>query len=414
MKCEIIAIGDELLIGQVTDTNSGWIARALMSYGWEIGEISVISDEIDAIIGAIDRSLKRVDCVLLTGGLGPTRDDVTKRALCEYFKCGLRRDKEVEANVERIFARRGLKMNQLTLDQALVPEKCRVIQNEVGTAPIMWFEVENKVVLSMPGVPHEMKTMMTNRLIGELCSHFAERDVIACKTLIVAGLSESAIAEKLSEFETELAGCAKLAYLPSDGLVRLRITVKGKNSEKAEEIIFDAFQKMQVILGEAVIACEDTPLPAILANELISKGLSISTAESCTGGRIASLITSVPGSSRYYKGSVVSYANSVKTSVLKVDPGTLQHFGAVSEPVVAMMAEGVSRLLETDCAIATSGVAGPDGGSAEKPVGTVWLAAKCGDCVETSLRHFVGSREQVIERASTEAQLLLLRLLRRR
>ena len=411
MNVEIIVIGDELLIGQVTDTNSGWIARELNHIGWEVTEITTVRDRSREITDALNSSFGRVDVVLMTGGLGPTKDDITKQTLCDYFGGKLVFDESVFANVEAIFRRRKLTMNDSTRNQAYVPNVCTVIQNSVGTAPVMWFERNGKVLVSMPGVPTEMKTVMKEAVISRLREYFQDHSSILHRTCLVKDFTESRLSETLSDFEAQLPACIKLAYLPTPGVIRLRLTARGDEESYLQKIIDDEFFKLRTILGSHLFCGSDTTLAGALGSILTERGETLATAESCTGGNIAHEITRVAGSSVYFKGSVVAYSNEVKARVLNVSSETLSGFGAVSGETVLQMVSGVQRLLSSDCAIATSGIAGPGGGSVEKPVGTVWIAVRYGERSEAECFCFEGDREQVIARATQSALLMLIQLM---
>ena len=411
MNVEIIVIGDELLIGQVTDTNSGWIARELNHIGWEVTEITTVRDRSREITDALNSSFGRVDVVLMTGGLGPTKDDITKQTLCDYFGGKLVFDESVFANVEAIFRRRKLTMNDSTRNQAYVPNVCTVIQNPVGTAPVMWFERNGKVLVSMPGVPTEMKTVMKEVVISRLREYFRDHSSILHRTCLVKDFTESRLSETLSDFEAQLPGCIKLAYLPTPGVIRLRLTARGDEESYLQKIIDDEFFKLRTILGSHLFCGSDTTLAGALGSILTERGETLATAESCTGGNIAHEITRIVGSSVYFKGSVVAYSNEVKIRVLNVSSETLSGFGAVSRETVLQMVSGVQRLLSSDCAIATSGIAGPGGGSVEKPVGTVWIAVRYGERSEAKCFCFEGDREQVIARATQSALLMLIQLM---
>lgn len=411
MNVEIIVIGDELLIGQVTDTNSGWIARELNHIGWEVTEITTVRDRSREITDALNSSFGRVDVVLMTGGLGPTKDDITKQTLCDYFGGKLVFDESVFANVEAIFRRRKLTMNDSTRNQAYVPNVCTVIQNSVGTAPVMWFERNGKVLVSMPGVPTEMKTVMKEAVISRLREYFQDHSSILHRTCLVKDFTESRLSETLSDFEAQLPACIKLAYLPTPGVIRLRLTARGDEESYLQKIIDDEFFKLRTILGSHLFCGSDTTLAGALGSILTERGETLATAESCTGGNIAHEITRVAGSSVYFKGSVVAYSNEVKIRVLNVSSETLSGFGAVSRETVLQMVSGVQRLLSSDCAIATSGIAGPGGGSVEKPVGTVWIAVRYGERSEVECFCFEGDREQVIARATQSALLMLIQLM---
>lgn len=411
MNVEIIVIGDELLIGQVTDTNSGWIARELNHIGWEVTEITTVRDRSREITDALNSSFGRVDVVLMTGGLGPTKDDITKQTLCDYFGGKLVFDESVFANVEAIFRRRKLTMNDSTRNQAYVPNMCTVIQNPVGTAPVMWFERNGKVLVSMPGVPTEMKTVMKEAVISRLREYFQDHSSILHRTCLVKDFTESRLSETLSDFEAQLPACIKLAYLPTPGVIRLRLTARGDEESYLQKIIDDEFFKLRTILGSHLFCGSDTTLAGALGSILTERGETLATAESCTGGNIAHEITRIVGSSVYFKGSVVAYSNEVKIRVLNVSSEALSGFGAVSRETVLQMVSGVQRLLSSDCAIATSGIAGPGGGSVEKPVGTVWIAVRYGERSEAECFCFEGDREQVIARATQSALLMLIQLM---
>lgn len=411
MKYSIIAIGDELLIGQVTDTNSGWIARHMTPRGWDVNTVQVVPDDAEQIERAIDRAFAQTDVVLMTGGLGPTKDDITKATLCRYFGGELVLNEEVEQNVRQVMERRHLKLNEYTRLQAMVPSSCRVIQNEVGTAPLMWFERDGKVLVSMPGVPFEMQGMMERAVIPQLMARFNDGEDIEFRTFVVTGIIESALAMELDEFERKLPESIHLAYLPEGGIIRLRLTGASHDAAALNANMDRLSHELHDILGKHIIADGDKRLPEILGERLRERNLTLATAESCTGGNIAHEITSIAGSSDYFKGAVVSYANEVKMSLLGVNEHDIIDHGVVSELVVRQMVEGVCRAIGTDCAIATSGIAGPGGGTPTKPVGTVWMAAKCGDRIVSQMKQLPGDRSRVITRATTEAQLLLLTLL---
>ena len=408
VKVEIITIGDEILIGQIVDTNSAWMATELNTAGFELAQITSVHDDANHIIEALEMALKRADVVLFTGGIGPTNDDITKQTLCSYFDTKLVFNDTVYQNIERLFANRpNYKMNELTKAQAMVPEKCTVIQNEVGTAPVTWFDKAGKVVVSMPGVPYEMKRAMSVEIIPRLQKQF-ETPVIIHKTVQVYGYTESALALKIAEWESNLPEYIHLAYLPNSGVVKLRLSGFLENVLALEFVMNQQMDLLSQLLGNAVVATEDIPIEQLLGNLLMAGGKTVSTAESCTGGNIAHVFTSLPGSSAFFKGSVVAYANEVKENVLQVNPADIEVFGAVSRQVVEQMAVGVRKLLKTDVAIATSGIAGPTGGSDEKPIGTTWIAVCSDEQVLSREFRFGKLREQNILRA-TQAALLLLK-----
>lgn len=411
MKVSIIAIGDELLIGQVVDTNSGMLAREMNPDGWAVRSVRVVADNAEEILNAVKAAFEETDVVLTTGGLGPTKDDITKQVLCDFFGGSLIYDKAVEANVLEVVAKRGLKINQLTAAQAWVPSSCRVIQNRVGTAPLMWFEKNGKVLVSMPGVPFETQEMFHTEVFPQLKQRFPDKACLQHRTFIVIGYTESALAEKLDGYEKDLPANLHLAYLPKPGIIRLRLTGTDTDVARLTAEMARCSDSLCAAIGHGVISREDKSIAEILGDLLRRRNLTIATAESCTGGNIAHEITQVAGSSDYYKGSVVSYANEVKSRQLGVDPEVIRSEGAVSEPVVRAMAEGAARLLDTDCAIATSGIAGPGGGSAQKPVGTVWMAVTIAGRTVSRCKRFAGNRDRVINHATTTAQIMMIEAL---
>ena len=410
MFAEIITIGDELLIGQVTDTNSTWMGRELNKVGIEVIRVVSVRDRADEIIEAVDASMKRADIVLVTGGLGPTKDDITKQTLCKYFGTRLIFSEAIFENVKRVLAGK-IPMNALNKSQAMVPEDCIVINNRVGSASVSWFEKDGKVLVSMPGVPQEMTTVMSEEVIPRLCAKF-RMDAIVHRTFTVQNYPESVLAEKLESWEMALPACLKLAYLPKPGLIRLRLTGRGQNRSEVEACVNTESAKLEAILGEDILDEEDTPIEILIGELLKKKNLTLSTAESCTGGSIAARITSVAGSSEYFKGSIVAYANEVKTELLGVSMETLEKRGAVSEETVIEMVKGAMKALKTDCAVATSGIAGPSGGTEEKPVGTVWIAAAYKSEICTMKQETNRGREMNVERASNNALLLLRKLVK--
>lgn len=409
-EIEIINIGDELLIGQVVNTNAADMAKMLNKAGFDVRKTSVIGDEAEIIRSSLQSAMQRAAVVLVTGGLGPTKDDITKKVLAEEFDSSLIMNEQVRVHVERYFASKGLPFTPTNAEQALVPDKCRVVFNSVGTAPGMCFEKNGKLVFSMPGVPFEMRTMMPE-VIEIMKQHF-KSEAVEYKTLLVSGIGESFLSDKLEGFEANLPRGISLAYLPKGGTIRLRLTAKGADRNKVTDMLGKQTELLLASVKDYFMGFECDNLAETLGERLSENGKTVATAESCTGGNIAHLITLVAGSSRYYKGSVVSYANEVKEKVLGVRAGDLQQYGAVSEEVVKQMAEGVKRLLKTDYAIATSGIAGPSGGSDEKPVGTVWIAvAGERDCVAEKFL-FNTTRDNFIERTSNQAILMLLHQMR--
>lgn len=403
MKAAIVTIGDEILIGQIVDTNSAWMASQLTLAGFEVEEMQSIGDDAQQIKSTIDEVIQRVDVILMTGGLGPTKDDITKKTLCDYFGTTLVFDDSVLENIQNVISN-FTTLNELTRNQAYVPKDCTVIQNKVGTAPITWFDNKGKVLVSMPGVPYEMRYVMENEIIPRLQAKF-DPEAYLKRVFIVKGYTESALATYIADFEDNLPEGFGLAYLPSPGLMKLRLFVRGEHRLPELNV---QIKKLEGMLGDAIIAENDIAVEKILSERLFEKGLTLGTAESCTGGNIAHLITSMPGSSRYFKGSVVSYANEEKVNILQVSSESLSKFGAVSECVAVEMAQGAQRVLNVDCTIATTGIAGPDGGTDEKPVGTVWISTTYQDkCI--AKKYQLGKyREANIVRASTLGMLQLL------
>ena len=414
MTVEIITIGDELLIGQVVDTNSAWMAKILNDNGFKVVRKVSIGDEAEDIVKAIDDARKKVAIVLITGGLGPTKDDITLKTLCRYFDSTLRFSDEVYANIKRLFMKNGRVMNELTRNQALVPDKATVIQNEMGTAPCTWFEQNGGVLVSMPGVPYEMKWLMENEIIPRLKEKFNRDLYIKHQTCMVTGYSESALAMKLTDFENNMPPFVKLAYLPQSGIIRLRLSAYYEDKITAEETVLVLTKKLEEILEGDIIVEEDKPLEVLVGEYLRTKNLTVGTAESCTGGMIASKLTSVAGSSDYYLGSVVSYANEVKQSMLGISENDIKMYGAVSRQVVEQMAKGALTALGCDYAVSTSGIAGPGGGTPEKPVGTIWIALANKEKVISKEYRFAiaTTRENNIQRATNFALLMLLEELR--
>lgn len=408
MKTAIIAIGDELLIGQVVDTNSGSIARMIDPAGWSIEWVKVIHDDADAIIQAVDEAFAVADVVLTTGGLGPTKDDITKLTLCKYFGGELRHNPDVLENIKEIFQRRGIQLNALTEAQALVPTSCRVIQNRVGTAPIMWFERnDGKVLVSMPGVPFETLQMFQAEVFPQLLKKFHSNEHIAHRCIIVEGLTESKVAMLLDEWEDALPDFIHLAYLPKPGIIRLRLDGHHPDNNLLQSTLDKLHAQLCQRFADNLLADADlTPEEALLLR-LRDKKFTLATAESCTGGNIAHRITAIAGCSDCYYGSIVSYANDVKINILGVKKESIEAQGVVSEEVVAQMAEGARKAIGTDCAIATSGIAGPSGATPNKPVGTVCIAIATPERTIASTYHFPGTRDRVIDRASTTALTLL-------
>ncbi|MEN8228154.1 MAG: competence/damage-inducible protein A [Bacteroidota bacterium] len=410
MKSALITIGDEILIGQVTDTNAVWISKELNKLGVRVCEMVTVSDEAEQIKSTLDRYLGSYDLLIMTGGLGPTKDDITKQTLAAYFDSKMITHPEVLEKITAFFQERGRTMIESNLRQADVPESCRVLMNHHGTAPGMWFEKEGSILVSLPGVPYEMKGLMQDHILPEVKKRVEVPNVVH-KTIMTQGVPESYLAATLRNWEADLPECVKLAYLPRPGIVRLRLSVIDKCAGESERLLKVAIDKLLKIIPKHVFGYDDISLEESLGMLLKEKGISLSTAESCTGGNIAKLITSVPGSSVYYTGSVIAYSNNVKRDVLGIGEQVLMERGAVSREVVEQMARGVSSFYGTDAAISTSGIAGPDGGTEEKPVGTTWICVVYKEKIYSMKFRFGGSRERIIDQASYSAMQLLRRLI---
>jgi nicotinamide-nucleotide amidase len=412
LVASIITIGDELLIGQVIDTNSAWMAQALNSFGIPVVHRVAVGDSWEDIRQALDQETQRARIVLLTGGLGPTADDITKPLLCEYFQTDLILHEPTLKFIEHLFAE-VLKrpMIERNRKQAEIPAACKPILNKRGTAPGMWFERNGIVVVSMPGVPHEMKGMMTDDVLPQLSQRFTLPHMVH-RTLLTAGVGESFLAEKLIEFEKQLSAEVKLAYLPNYGMVRLRLSAIGPDKASLETLVEAEFSKLQFLVNEFLVTTEDEPIQRVVGRLLMARQQKIATAESCTGGYIAHLLTETPGASAYFVGSVVSYANSVKSDVLRVPPTLIDTHGAVSEAVATAMVQGVLQIeKEADYAIAVSGILGPDGGTEAKPVGTVWIAVGNRHRVEAKTFQFRFDRKRNMELTANTALDLMRRFM---
>ena len=406
MNAGIIIIGDEILIGQVVDINSSWISREMNKIGFRTETVITVGDDGKSISDAIDRCLEVADVVFMTGGLGPTKDDITKKVICEKFGTELVLNEAVLANVAEMLGRRGIAMTENNRGQALVPATATVINNAVGTAPGIMMERNGKLLFSMPGVPFEMRYLMEHEIIPLIKKHYNLKPVYH-KTLLLTGIAESILAEKISDWEDSLAKNVRLAYLPAYSSIRLRLSVY-QPDDTIESYINAKVEELKRIVPENIIAYEDIKLEELVGKLLKDKHCTVATAESCTGGKVASLITSVSGSSEYYKGSVVSYCNEVKADVLGVSRADLEKYGAVSSTVAEQMASGVRRLLKTDYAVATTGIAGPTGGSDEKPVGTVWIAVATPTRVVSRKYVFGKDRSINIERFAASALSMLI------
>lgn len=407
MKAKIITIGDEILIGQITDTNSAWMAEEITSMGFQVAEMVTVSDEAAHITQAVHEALTTCDLVLITGGLGPTKDDLTKDVLASYFDSEMVFNQEVFEDIERLFRSKGRTLSDLNRSQAEVPAECEAVRNSRGTAPGMWFDRNGKVLVSMPGVPYEMKGMMEDVVMPKLRNRF-QLPHIYHRTILTQGIPESLLAHNLTEWEDALPESIKLAYLPSAGLVRLRLSATGSNLNELEKRIDDRVQTLRAILGDAIFGEGKTTLEETVGELLKQRGETVFTAESCTGGNIAQLFTSHAGSSAFFIGGIVAYSNAQKELFLKVDPQIIQLHGAVSIPTVEAMALGAKQQSGSHWAIATSGIAGPDGGTPDKPVGTVCIAIAGPDGI-TSEQFLFGALRSYNIRISSLTALQMLR-----
>lgn len=407
----ILTIGDELLIGQTIDTNSAFIAQELNRIGIWVKKRVAVGDLREEILYGLEALERDCSVVIITGGLGPTADDITKPTLCEYFNTELVTNEAAVANVREIFAKIGRPLTERNLKQGEVPASCTVLPNGRGTAPGMWFEKDGVVYISLPGVPHEMKGLVQQSVIPKLEERFT-LPVVLHRTLVTAGVGESTLADTLTDFEHALPPNLKLAYLPAYGVVRLRLTARGSSAAETGAEIERRFSQLQEAVAEWTVATEDVPLQEALIGLLKQKDKTMATAESCTGGYIAHLLTAIAGSSAVFNGSVVAYSNAMKQSVLGVPAILLERHGAVSEPVVRAMLQGVLETTGADCALATSGIMGPGGGSEEKPVGTVWIAVGDRETVLAKRLHFRFDRGRNIEMTAQTALTFLFRFLR--
>lgn len=409
MLAEIITIGDEILIGQIVDTNSAWMGQQLNRIGVRVHQITSVSDEKKHILAALEDASGRADIILLTGGLGPTRDDITKHTLCEYFNTTLVFNEDIFKDVERLFHQRGRTVTEVNRMQAEVPASCIPLPNKTGTAPGMWFQSGGKIIVSMPGVPYEMKHLMTEQVLPRIVAQF-KLPVILHHTILTQGIGESMLAERLVEFEDNLPEGFKLAYLPSPGMVRLRLSAYGLEKEKLQRTLNELVDKLTGQTAEFIYGHNDDSIAGVVGKLLAEKGMTVSTAESCTGGYVSHLLTAIPGSSAWYMGSTITYSYKSKTDILEVPAELINSLGAVSEEVVRVMADNVKKKLGTDCSIATSGIAGPGGGTPAKPVGTVWVAVSTPKGTTTRLLRLGDDRLRNIEVASQTA----LNILRQR
>jgi len=410
MKAAIVTIGDEILIGQIVDTNSGFIAKSLDKIGVEVHEMLSISDSREHILNTFSKLQNKVDIVIITGGLGPTKDDITKKTFCDYFEDELVVNAEVLEHVTQLiegFYKRTI--TQINKDQALVPSKCTVLHNQVGTAPGLWMKKENTVFVSLPGVPFEMKYLIENEIIPKVVRDY-QRPYIIHKTILTYGRGESAVAEEIEDWENKLPEFIKLAYLPAPGRVRLRLSARGTDKELLEKAIEENVVSLTEIIGDIIVGFEDDEtIEVVLGNMLSKKNVTVSTAESCTGGKMAALIASVPGASNYFKGSVVAYSTEVKQNVLGISKSLIEEYSVVSAEVAKAMALNVKTLLKTDFAIATTGNAGPAKGEADAGVGTVFIALATPNEVLVEMFDFGQPREKVIDRAVIKGVEMLLK-----
>lgn len=403
MYTSIITIGDEILIGQVTDTNSAFIAEKLTEAGIGVKKILSVSDKESDIADALDYALAQSDIVVITGGLGPTNDDITKKSLANYFNQRLIRNQDVLSDIEKLLGKRKIPVSELNRAQADVPEHCTVLPNKLGTAPGMLFITsDNKVVVSLPGVPFEMKEILTSQFLPFLKNKFTLPYRIQ-KTFLTYGVPESVMAERLTDFENQLPESFKLAYLPSPGVLRLRLSTSGNHKEQAQKEFIQQENQFIQVLGSDLYGYNDDTLEKELGKLLKANNFTVSTAESCTGGMISEKIAGIAGASVYFTGGIVAYSNDIKINHLNVKKEDIEKYGAVSKQVVIQMAEGIRNLFNTDVGIATSGIAGPTGGSAEKPVGTVWIALALPHMTLAKIFNFGEDRGRVVLRAANTA-----------
>ncbi len=404
INCDIISIGDELLIGQVINTNASWIAQEFNKNGISVNKILTISDEGEDITNAIRSSFSEI--ILITGGLGPTKDDITKKVLCNYFGSKLIFHQPTYDHIVNLFGKRNYPVSEVNRAQADIPDNCIPLYNEHGTAPGMWFEKDDQVIVSMPGVPFEMKSLVTNQVIPRIMEKF-NTGTILHKTIMTIGIGESRLAEMIQDWENNLPKHIKLAYLPQPGIVRLRISSRSDDWKHIENEFEHQVRKLKKLIPDIIYGYDEISMEETIARLLIKKGKTLSTAESCTGGYISHLITSIPGSSEYFLGSVISYANDVKVNLLGVENIIIEKHGVVSKEVVEQMALGGKKTIGTDYCIATSGIAGPDGGTKEKPVGTVWIAIATPNGVLSKLLNLGEHRGRNIRRTALLAMNLL-------
>lgn len=409
MKATIVTIGDEILIGQITDTNSAYIAKELDRIGVRVHEMLSISDDREHILETLNALQNKTDLVLITGGLGPTKDDITKKTLCDYFEDAFVRNQEVEDHIVALFTQMNFNVTPINRDQALVPSKAFVLKNKFGTAPGMWMKKEQTVFVSMPGVPYEMKAIVSDELIPKVVKEF-ERPFIVHQTILTYGQGESVVAERIEAWEDSLPEFVKLAYLPNPGRVRLRLTGRGKDENQLNDTINALVKQLYELIGDIIVGKEEEETIEVVLGKLLSeRGKTVSTAESCTGGKIAEVITSVAGSSNYFRGSIVTYATDTKVTVLGVEQSIINEYSVVSVQVAEEMARGVQKLMQTDFAIATTGNAGPSKGEADVTLGTVCVAIATPKGVFSEQFNFGQPRQKVIDRTVNKGLEILMK-----
>ena len=412
MKATIITIGDEILIGQILDTNSRYISRALNAHGIVVAERTSIGDRGDQIAATLDRALSESEIVIITGGLGPTKDDITKHTLCDYFGSVLRYDEREAEHIRTLLTARNIAFNELNRGQAMVPECCTVLHNAHGTAPGMWFEREGRVVVSLPGVPFEMQHLIDEEVIPRLKARFELREIVH-RTMITFGIAESILAERIAQWEEALPEYIHLAYLPAPNVVRLRLSAYEVEGKEVRREIEERFEALRSIIPDNIAGFEGASVEELVHNILIDRGETLAVAESCTGGAIASKFTAQAGASAYFLCGVVSYSNESKSNVLGVQMSDILQYGAVSEQVAKAMAQGARVISGANFAISTTGIAGPTGGSKEKPVGTVWIGIATPEKCFAVLKNCGTDRSQIISRATAYAVAMLYEELKR-
>lgn len=408
MKTHIITIGTEILIGQIIDTNSTWLATELTKLGISVEKIITIRDSKEAILKAIDHSYENADLVILTGGLGPTNDDITKTTLAEYFKSDIIFSEDIYKDVVRFLEQRGAKMNELNRQQATIPEKAIILPNKQGTAPGMLFKKHGKVCISLPGVPFEMKAIMNQYGFDAIKENF-DLPFNYYHTTLITGIGESQLAERIADWETNLPKQMELAYLPSPGIIRLRLGLTGKDRIITKNLVLEQITKLETLIPDLIFGNSDVKIEEIVSDLLIKNKKTVSAAESCSGGSIAQSFTALAGCSTWFNGSVVAYANQAKSSLLKIPINIIKLHGAVSKEVVTLMAKNAKLQLKTDYSIATSGIAGPSGGTKDKPVGTIWIAVS-GPNGEKAEKYTFGKERNINIMRTKIAALNLLRI----